>query len=109
MRGKLLLCNCKSIPYRITTADAGKTRMAELYEREQEDHPRGCGENSTTCDKLTFPAGSPPRMRGKLGYCVSVDSAVRITPADAGKTVDRGEYVSSVEDHPRGCGENGKS
>ena len=52
--------------FRITPAGAGKTFRENLRTRAPQDHPRRCGENSTTCDKLTFPAGSPPQVRGKL-------------------------------------------
>ena len=51
-------------------------------------------------------AGSPPRMRGKpfsLKYPVL---SIRITPADAGKTLMRGCKRRLTTDHPRGCGEN---
>ena len=60
--------------------------MPPLYLPLLRDHPRRCGENRAA-------AADPGILSG-------------ITPAGAGKTVDRGEYVSSVEDHPRRCGEN---
>ena len=87
MRGKLR-CTCLCfVVIRITPADAGKTRMAELYDREQEDHPRGCGENSEPAGKTIVNAGSPPRMRGKLSFQQIPLSLNGITPADAGKTL----------------------
>ena len=50
--------------------------------------------------------GSPPRMRGKLGMTIEEAQAIRITPADAGKTQVYRAFGRKVEDHPRGCGEN---
>ena len=45
-------------------------------------------------------------MRGKLPACINCGIALRITPADAGKT-QKGIPISRyIEDHPRGCGEN---
>ena len=52
--------------------------------------------------------GSPPRMRGKLAALHLNRLHVRITPADAGKTVIISSIVFSFKDHPRGCGENTK-
>ena len=48
-------------------------------------------------------------MRGKPAYTGADREAVRITPADAGKTRISSSRSGASEDHPRGCGENGKS
>ena len=45
MRGKLGLPSKLSVLFRITPADAGKTRIADMGRRNSWDHPRGCGEN----------------------------------------------------------------
>ena len=74
---------------RITPADAGKTRYFVLFHLVQQDHPRGCGENSSFFITSTNISGSPPRMRGKRTNLLSVYSFARITPADAGKTRER--------------------
>ena len=47
-------------------------------------------------------------MRGKRIGAMSATVTNRITPADAGKTRKRKKLCSWTEDHPRGCGENGK-
>ena len=52
------------------------------------------------------PHGSPPRMRGKLRKDETGKEKIRITPADAGKTVCDVRDGGKCEDHPRGCGEN---
>ena len=87
MRGKLSKSS-KTAPSRgITPADAGKTKAALEDSSEAQDHPRGCGENPTTHIRLNYDVGSPPRMRGKLSSLGQRGGWIRITPADAGKTV----------------------
>ena len=89
MRGKLQAIVDALPQIRITPADAGKTRQAQLPCLPLRDHPRGCGENSITgIFERTF-GGSPPRMRGKHARRWVKLSGVRITPADAGKTLKR--------------------
>ena len=50
--------------------------------------------------------GSPPRMRGKQSVAVCPQVQIRITPADAGKTLLLQDCTPQKTDHPRGCGEN---
>ena len=50
--------------------------------------------------------GSPPRMRGKRQPTAVAAANPRITPADAGKTMDSESRAVIDRDHPRGCGEN---
>ena len=50
--------------------------------------------------------GSPPQVRGKLRYNIAKVIQIRITPAGAGKTCNKLTAISSMEDHPRRCGEN---
>ena len=90
----------------ITPAGAGKTIKDLQNKTTRWDHPRRCGENFIVLFPYGGTIGSPPQVRGKP--CISFYSIFKpgITPAGAGKTGDRGEYVSSVEDHPRRCGEN---
>ena len=45
-------------------------------------------------------------MRGKLRTGDYTYVAVRITPADAGKTLRHHRRDNTKKDHPRGCGEN---
>ncbi len=45
-------------------------------------------------------------MRGKRRYPPQVIHIIRITPADAGKTLSERVRIRSCWDHPRGCGEN---
>ena len=106
MRGKLIKCSNIIISGRITPADAGKTWYDEVWKAQREDHPRGCGENRGRVGIFTPLRGSPPRMRGKRSGFIKQDNRLRITPADAGKTVIAIPHSSRLQDHPRGCGEN---
>ena len=106
MRGKPAAILSASISLRITPADAGKTQSLHRTTRTASDHPRGCGENTSSGVISIICPGSPPRMRGKP-QCYRVRKPpAGITPADAGKT-SAGQYSYSLcWDHPRGCGEN---
>ena len=106
MRGKQCICYDGVDYTRITPADAGKTTHTPPLKAPQWDHPRGCGENQTQNPFAFPPQGSPPRMRGKLPGLGSTARRIRITPADAGKTLAFGFYQTRRWDHPRRCGEN---
>ena len=71
---------------RLTPACAGNT--AELIEmaREQEAHPRLCGEHCVSSLALSAKEGSPPPVRGTLDAHIKVRFATRLTPACAGNT-----------------------
>ena len=66
MRGKQTYSAVQSVSPGITPADAGKTEIQYMLDRETKDHPRGCGENVLEFQRIRQPRGSPPRMRGKL-------------------------------------------
>ena len=59
-------------------------------------------------EKITWNLGSPPPMRGKVFLAPLVLSVIRITPAYAGKSVQRSKYFNSIRDHPRLCGEKSR-
>ena len=86
MRGKRSGMGLGLCITRITPADAGKTYLQAIIFCVTWDHPRGCGENSGAHGRTLSQAGSPPRMRGKQPILGINVHAVRITPADAGKT-----------------------
>ena len=87
MRGKLSAPPHPVYQHRITPADAGKTYVKIIDDYFTQDHPRGCGENLSRRLYICKPAGSPPRMRGKLTNSRFIFKGNRITPADAGKTM----------------------
>ena len=70
------------------------------------DHPRRCGENLAVGDAAAVKEGSPPQVRGKLGFSSQASKKTRITPAGAGKTIWVIIPVNLHRDHPRRCGEN---
>ena len=88
MRGKLGESKALAEQERITPADAGKTKRKCLTKLTKRDHPRGCGENSFSRTEVRLLIGSPPRMRGKPWYERYIAGISRITPADAGKTLE---------------------
>lgn len=73
------------------------------------DHPSRCGENRLYLTSESTRSGSSPRTRGKPCVLRHTHLFNGITPAGAGKTVDKWELVRMIRDHPRRCGENGIS
>ena len=89
----------------ITPAYAGKRLMFRQIGAGSKDHPRVCGEKLSGCVWLRVYGGSPPRMRGKVNrYPVQIP-VNGITPAYAGKSLQRLVRPCSSKDHPRVCGE----
>ena len=90
---------------RITPVYAGNTYLPGDRLGAKEDHPRLCGEYSLRSCGSSARLGSPPSMRGILGFeCLKLVHK-GITPVYAGNTI---EYISKKklqEDHPRLCGE----
>ena len=90
----------------ITPACAGKTTSLLCKALITWDHPRVCGENSSSNFLKCFILGSPPRVRGKRLCCSGLSFYLGITPACAGKTYAASSCSLSSRDHPRVCGEN---
>ena len=86
VRGKLVYSGQLETYVRITPACAGKTIQTSRNLFPRQDHPRVCGENSFVSRMQTKSRGSPPRVRGKHIFTISIFSFERITPACAGKT-----------------------
>ena len=108
VRGKLSFFVAVKPSPRITPAGAGKTRRALGYNSQSRDHPRRCGENVTLVISVATEIGSPPQVRGKRQDLRQVIPADGITPAGAGKTLERQCLSCGKQDHPRRCGENTK-
>ena len=70
----------------ITPAGAGKTRFFSNFTSPLKDHPRRCGENFAPVAACMILIGSPPQVRGKPHFQLSLLPPLRITPAGAGKT-----------------------
>ena len=90
----------------ITPAGAGKTPPHAPVRTRIGDHPRRCGENYFVKPAALRAIGSPPQVRGKRKVSFRKSKALRITPAGAGKTLNKSSIYSKSQDHPRRCGEN---
>ena len=108
MRGKASRQEGKRRLYRITPAYAGKRKDIAADVAFSEDHPRLCGEKVWIKIIYLLHKGSPPPMRGKAKYLTNTVKSCRITPAYAGKRYTMQVWVSTVQDHPRLCGEKTK-
>ena len=105
MRGKVPHSFVHHLSTRITPAYAGKRRTLDEVQDCDRDHPRLCGEKYGYYTIEVSPLGSPPPMRGKVLDAGGFRKAVRITPAYAGKRLERVPLIPSRQDHPRLCGE----
>ena len=91
---------------RITPACAGKTHHSYKHTTWTWDHPRVCGKNANAEASTTTTMGSPPRVREKQVDFDGLATIIGITPACAGKTLQKLNGVSFSRDHPRVCGKN---
>ena len=105
MRGKVGLPPPFLSMRRITPAYAGKSQWAGGLVVSIGDHPRVCGEKSCPGVIANSIKGSPPRMRGKVGWSLSRSRRSGITPAYAGKSFKAQILITPLKDHPRVCGE----
>ena len=100
VRGKLSHTSPALISSRITPAGAGKTPQVTLVPIEDKDHPRRCGENPTRWRPTNLQRGSPPQVRGKLCRTAPYTVRKRITPAGAGKTLQKAVASGSKSGSP---------
>ena len=105
MRGKARGAGVLDVVRGITPAYAGKSSSCTRHSSRSWDHPRVCGEKFSSMWRRYMVSGSPPRMRGKVGFIVFVQTAIGITPAYAGKSTSRSAPPQAHRDHPRVCGE----
>ena len=68
MRGKALRRHQGSHRTGITPAYAGKRQMWSMLLASARDHPRVCGEKTSSRQRTVAPSGSPPRVRGKAPF-----------------------------------------
>ena len=107
MRGKLVSVAVLPVFNRIIPAHAGQTMACTPSMPNLSDHPRACGANNSVAVISDAPAGSSPRMRGKLNRTSTPMMPLRIIPAHAGQTPDWRGRAHGTTDHPRACGANG--
>ena len=105
MRGKAFQTSYFVPPIRITPAYAGKRLFVKLLEINSQDHPRLCGEKSSSFSSSSINLGSPPPMRGKGQFASMSGRYQGITPAYAGKSKHPHSDQRLSQDHPRLCGE----
>ena len=89
MRGKAARASASGTTIRITPAHAGKRVPDFCAQKLSQDHPRTCGEKSTTSPRWATARGSPPHMRGKGRELKQHGIILGITPAHAGKRQQR--------------------
>ena len=90
----------------IIPAYAGNTMSLKNVSLRCWDHPRVCGEHSSSPWMLSEATGSSPRMRGTLHPPSGRQQPAGIIPAYAGNTSNTRLRVRTPRDHPRVCGEH---
>ena len=90
----------------IIPAYAGNTPWLPPASGLARDHPRVCGEHSSSPWMLSEATGSSPRMRGTLHPPSGRQQPAGIIPAYAGNTSNTRLRVRTPRDHPRVCGEH---
>ena len=106
MRGTPRCAMVRALSKGIIPAYAGNTGNIYSFNSSLEDHPRVCGEHEWPDESLGMLSGSSPRMRGTLHPFNVRQVSVGIIPAYAGNTGNIYSFNSSLEDHPRVCGEH---
>ena len=91
---------------RIIPAYAGSTKALCTRTAGRTDHPRVCGEHRWARLATSCARGSSPRMRGAHSEMRRRVQAGRIIPAYAGSTTNPHSTPTTLEDHPRVCGEH---
>ena len=89
----------------ITPAWAGKSIIIRYIRAHPWDHPRMGGEKPIVRSGGCLLWGSPPHGRGKADVCSTLEVALGITPAWAGKSCPERLKTPSARDHPRMGGE----
>ena len=105
MRGKGKPLSGAALQVRITPAYAGKRGILDTDTKLLQDHPRLCGEKLIGEENAEKVLGSPPPMRGKVTFSITIWKYLGITPAYAGKSRQCTGFRQCTGDHPRLCGE----
>ena len=105
MRGKAVPAALPDVTHGITPAYAGKRNGRCSCSTAGREHPRVCGEKTSSRQSTSCCRGSPPRVRGKERLLPEKHTSSGITPAYAGKSRSRRTTVRPLRDHPRVCGE----
>ena len=106
LRGTLFPATWPKGSPRIIPAPAGNTCPSTALQPCPSDHPRACGEHTTTINGQNLHGGSSPRLRGTLANGSPSAGQSRIIPAPAGNTLEVPKTHCFTSDHPRACGEH---
>ena len=109
MRGTLLVMSPETKVDGIIPAHAGNTSSASFQVARSGDHPRTCGEHRWPCRGRWFRPGSSPHMRGTPDSIAMAVVSIGIIPAHAGNTARHMCATLLRWDHPRTCGEHGRT
>jgi len=105
VRGAERHSRAKFCRIRITPACAGSRNLSCFKSPISPDHPRVCGEQLCPGHYRSGRIGSPPRVRGAVSISLPAGSSNRITPACAGSRLFVFLGNTTLQDHPRVCGE----
>ncbi len=94
---------------RIIPAPAGNASHSLPGRAPCPDHPRACGERTSSRRSRPCFNGSSPRLRGTLDKSPAHYRAYRIIPAPAGNAGPDATLPGGYPDHPRACGERSSS
>ena len=106
MRGTRSATSTRRPETGIIPAYAGNTCHSGVNWPSVRDHPRVCGEHSSSPWMLSEATGSSPRMRGTRRLPQGHASIRGIIPAYAGNTGSGLCQRTLTRDHPRVCGEH---
>ena len=109
VRGEGAALTDEDILERITPACAGRSGSSVGSGVAVGDHPRVCGEKQGYGSGSGSSSGSPPRVRGEGFHPSAQHRGGGITPACAGRRTTFLLYHRRCEDHPRVCGEKGRT
>ena len=109
VRGEVRRNRKSSSSPRITPACAGRRTIRCRKSRTGQDHPRVCGEKRLFRTWALRLRGSPPRVRGEAAQRRRNPLPRGITPACAGRSLQRRRKSQWTSDHPRVCGEKDSS
>ncbi len=90
-------------------AGAGSSRAGTSTRRASRDHPRGCGEQARLKVRCRPLPGPSPRVRGAAAPARPRPPRAGTIPAGAGSRLPAHRANAPNWDHPRGCGEQGRS
>ncbi len=82
---QIALCHARGARWFIPTG-VGKTSLWASMTRSSAVHPHGCGENVAWNSIYVPPVGSSPRVWGKRGALMKIETERRFIPTGVGKT-----------------------